>query len=236
MTAHMNAKPGDVAKIVLMPGDPLRAKFIAETYLTDAKLYNEVRGMLGYTGLYHGVPVSVQGSGMGGPSMAIYSHELFHEYGAETIIRIGTCGAFCPDLKLGDLVFAQGASSPSNFSKNFNVDGAIAAIANYDVLETAVNTAREAKVPFMVGNMLSGDAFYTENTGGGWMNMGMLGCEMEAHALYLNAMRAGKRALAICTVSDELYSDKHATPDERLYSFRRMMEVALETAVKLSGK
>lgn len=236
MSFHISAKPGEIAETVLMPGDPLRAKFIAETYLTDTKQYNDVRGMLGYTGLYRGVPVSVQGSGMGGPSMAIYCHELFDDYDVKNIIRIGTCGAFHPDLRIGDMVFGQGSSSDSNFATAFGVPSGVAAIADFTLLETAVRVAREQNARFMVGNLLSGDAFYTDCSDDEWIKMGMLACEMESYALYLNAMRLGKRALCICTVSDELLTGKQATPEERQFSFRNMMETALNTAVELSGR
>ena len=233
-TPHINANLGDIASTVLMPGDPLRAKFIAENFLTDVKLYNEVRGMLGFTGIYKGERVSVQGSGMGIPSMAIYSYELYNFFGVKNIIRIGTCGAINEKVKLNDLVFAQGSSTDSNFGAQFKASGMISAIADFTLLETAVNTAREIEVPFVVGNVASGDTFYEEtNTLEGWAKMGILVGEMESYALYLNAARHNKRALAILTVSDEMYSDKHASVEERQTSYTNMMKVALETAVKM---
>lgn len=233
-TPHISANKGDIAKTVLMPGDPLRAKFIAETYLQDAVCHNEVRGMLGYTGFYNGVRVSVQGSGMGIPSMAIYSYELYHFYDVENIIRIGTCGAINTKVKLNDMVFAQGSSTDSGFGKQFKASGEIAALADYTLLETAVTIARKSDKRFYVGNVASGDTFYEEtNTLEGWAKMGILAGEMESYGLYLNAARAGKRALALFTVSDEMYSDKHASSEERQNSYTGMMEIALETAVAM---
>lgn len=233
-TPHNKAEMGDIAKTVLMPGDPLRAKFIAETFLENPVLYNDVRGMLGFTGTYHGVPVSVQGSGMGIPSIAIYSYELYHFYGVENIIRIGTCGAISQKVKLGDIVFAQGSSTDSNFGSQFKASGMISALADFTLLETGVSVARELQVKFHVGNVASGDTFYEEtNTLEGWAKMGILVGEMESYGLYLNAARAGKRALALFTVSDEMYSDRHATAEERQTTYTDMMKIALETAVRM---
>lgn len=233
-TPHISAELGDIATTVLMPGDPLRAKFIAETFLEDAKCYTQVRGMLGYTGYYQGARVSIQGSGMGIPSMAIYSYELFHFYGVNNIIRIGTCGAMNEKVKLNDLIFAQGSSTDSNFGAQFKASGIISALADYTLLETAVQVAREEKVSFHVGNVASGDTFYEEtNTLEGWTKMGILAGEMESYGLYLNAARCGKRALAIMTASDEMYSDRHASIEERQTAYTDMMKVALRTAQRM---
>lgn len=233
-TPHNRANMGDIATTVLMPGDPLRAKYIAEHYLTDVVQYNDVRGMLGFTGKYHDIRVSVQGSGMGIPSMAIYSYELYHYYGVENIIRIGTCGAISQKVKLGDIVFAQGSSTDSNFGSQFKASGQISAIADFTLLETGVAAAREEKVKFHVGNVASGDTFYEEtDTLEGWAKMGILVGEMESYGLYMNAARAGKRALAMFTVSDEMYSDRHASIDERQNTYTNMMKIALTIAERM---
>lgn len=231
-TEHIGAEKGQVAKTVLMPGDPLRAKFVAENFLTEVQQYNEIRGMLGYTGLYKGARVSVQGSGMGIPSIAIYSYELFHFFDVENIIRIGTCGGMDPELVIGDLIFAMGASSDSNFANQFNLPGSISALADYGLLETAVGIARGMGLTFKVGNMASGDVLYKDDPAMyNWGKMGVLGGEMESYALYLNAARAKKRALTVCTVSDEIHTGKKATGQQRQTAFTAMMEVALETAL-----
>lgn len=235
-TPHISAEPGDIASTVLMPGDPLRAKFIAETFLEDAKCYTQVRGMLGFTGYYRGTRVSIQGSGMGIPSMAIYSYELFHFYGVDNIIRIGTCGAMNEKVKLNELVFAQGASTDSSFGAQFKASGIISAIADFTLLETAVAVAREENVRFHVGNVASGDTFYEEtDTLEGWTKMGILAGEMESYGLYLNAARCGKRALSIVTASDEMYSGKHASIEERQSAYTDMMKVALITAQRVDN-
>lgn len=235
-TPHNRANMGDIASTVLMPGDPLRAKYIAENYLTDVVQYNDVRGMLGFTGMYHDTRVSVQGSGMGIPSIAIYSYELYHFYGVENIIRIGTCGAISRKVKLGDIVFAQGSSTDSNYGSQFKASGQISAIADFTLLETGVAVAREEKVSFHVGNVASGDTFYEEtDTLEGWAKMGILVGEMESYGLYLNAARAGKRALAMFTVSDEMYSDRHASIDERQNTYTNMMKIALTTAERMEA-
>ncbi len=233
-TPHINAKPGDIARTVLMPGDPLRAKFIAETYLEDAKLFNEVRGMLGYTGFYEGVQVSVMGSGMGIPSMGIYSYELFHFFDVENIIRIGTCGTNNENMHIGDLFFAMGSSTNSNYAHQYSLSGTISAIADFSLLETAVQTAREEDVKFFVGNIACVDVFYSDmKLGPEWKKMGVYVVDMESYALYLNAARLGKKALCVTTVSDEHYSGKRASTEERQTAFVNMMKVALKTAVKL---
>ena len=233
-TPHNSAEPGDYARTVLMPGDPLRAKFIAENFLTDAKMVTSVRGMMGFTGLYQGTRVSVQGSGMGIPSIAIYSYELYHFYDVENIIRIGTCGGMNPKVVLNDLVIAEGASTDSNFGAGFKASGQISAIADYTLLETAVGVARAEGVRFHVGNVASGDTFYEEtNTLEGWTKMGIIAGEMEPYGLYLNAARCGKRALTILTASDEMYSGRHASIEDRQTGYTNMMTVALKTAKKM---
>ena len=236
-TAHNEAAKGAFAKTVLMPGDPLRAKFIAETYLEDAKLVNNVRGIQGYTGTYKGVPVSVMASGMGMPSMGIYSHELFHEYDVENIIRIGSAGAISPKLHLRDVVMAQGVCTDSNYVHQFGMPGLLAPIADYTLLETAVAAARRLGVEPPVGNLLSSDVFYNKaNDTLKWGEMGVLAVEMEAAALYWNAAEAGKRALAICTISDSIVTGEALPPEDRQLTFTRMMEIALETAVDMANK
>jgi len=236
-TPHNNAPQGAFAKTVLMPGDPLRAKFIAETFLENAELVNNVRGVQGYTGTYKGVRVSVMASGMGGPSMAIYSHELFHFFGVENILRIGSAGAISPNLKLMDIVMAQGSCSDSNFAYQFGLNGNFAAIANYELLETAVAVAREKGVEPNVGNVFASDTFYNKSYNPmKWGEMGILATEMESYALYCNAAEAGKRALAICTISDSLVTGEQLSAEDRQLSFRNMMEIALEVAVRMDAK
>ena len=230
-TPHISAKKGDFAKTVLMPGDPLRAKFIAENFLDDAKLVNNVRGIQGYTGYYKGKRVSVMASGMGIPSIGIYSYELFNFYDVENIIRIGSAGAIHPDLKVRNLVFAQGACTNSNYAHQFGMPGTLAPIASYDLLEKAVETAKKLGFTYKVGNILSSDTFYDDGAGSAvWGKMGVLAVEMESAALYLNAARAGKKALCICTISDHLLTGEELSSDERQTSFREMMELALEIA------
>lgn len=234
-TPHILAEAGDVAKTVLMPGDPLRAKFLAEKYLDNPVKFNEVRGMLGYTGTYKGIRLSVMGSGMGIPSMAIYSYELYHFFGVENIIRIGTCGTSHTNIHIGNIVMAMGASTNSNFAHQYELPGLISAIADFSMLETAVAAARELGVKFYVGNVSSGDAFYSpQKRGDDWAKMGILASEMESYALYLNAAYLGKRALGMFTVSDENYEGgNRSTPQERETNFTDMMQVALETALRM---
>jgi len=237
MTAHNEAAKGAFAKTVLMPGDPLRAKFIAETFLEDAKLVNNVRGIQGYTGTYQGTPVSVMASGMGMPSIGIYSHELFHVYDVDNIIRIGSAGAIAPKLKLRDIVIAQGACTNSNYAAQYGLGGTFAPIADFTLLETAVAVARRQGAEPVVGNLLSSDNFY--NKAGNtldWGAMGVLAVEMEAAALYCNAAEAGKRALAICTISDSLVTGEELPPIERQNTFTQMMEVALGVAVEMAKR
>ena len=236
-TPHNEAASGAFAKTVLMPGDPLRAKFIAENFLEDAKLVNNVRGIQGYTGTYHGTPVSVMASGMGVPSIGIYSHELFHFYDVDNIIRVGTAGGISPKLKLRDVVMAQGACTDSNYAHQFNLPGTFAPIADFTLLETAVAVARRMGVEPPVGNLFSSDVFY--NKAGNtldWGKMGVLAIEMETAALYCNAAEAGKRALTICTISDSLVTGEELPPADRQTSFIQMMSIALETAVEMAEK
>lgn len=234
-TPHNSAEKGQIAKIVLMPGDPLRAKFIAETYLENPVCYNQVRGMLGFTGKYKGVEISVQGSGMGIPSIGIYSHELFTEYGVDNIIRIGTAGAIADNVGLRDIIIAMGACTNSGFAAQFGLPGTFAPTASYELLENAVRSAAEKNAPYHVGNILSSDTFYDDgNSLAKWQKMGVLGVEMEAAALYMNAARFNKNALCILTVSDCPLKGLSTTPEERRTSFTDMMEIALETAVKIN--
>lgn len=234
-TPHIEANPGDVAKTVIMPGDPLRAKYIAETFMENAVEFNHVRGMLGFTGTYRRKRVSVMGSGMGCPSMGIYSYELFAFHGVENIIRVGTCGTMKEDLHIGDLIIAMGASSNSNYACQFELSGTLSAIADFSLLETAVQISRKENLKFAVGNVRSGDVFYSKNNKNEeWTKLGILGMEMESYALYLNAAALGKKALCMLTVSDELRTGLAATAEERQYSFTNMMRVALETAYEVT--
>ncbi|MCD7736655.1 MAG: purine-nucleoside phosphorylase [Lachnospiraceae bacterium] len=230
-TPHIAALPGDFAKTVLMPGDPLRAKHIAETFLEEAVLVNNVRGVNGYTGMYHGKRVSVMASGMGMPSIGIYSYELFHFYNVENIIRIGTAGALSPELKIRDLVLGMGACTDSNFADQFELPGTFAPIASFELLRNAVAVAESMGMNYKVGNLVSSDVFYGDRpTTEKWQKMGALAVEMEAAALYMNAARAGKNALAICTISDSMVTGEVTTSEERQTSFGDMVKVALEIA------
>lgn len=236
-TPHNNAKLGDFAKTVLMPGDPLRAEFIAKNFLTDFKLVNSVRGINGFTGKYKGVDVSVMASGMGMPSMAIYSYELFKFYGVENIIRVGSCGALTKDLNLYDIVLAQGACTDSNFAEQYKLGGTFAPISSYDLLSTAKAVCDNKGVKCSVGNVLSSDRFYNdEPTTLNWAKMGVLAVEMESAALFMNASRLNKRALTILTVSDSLVTGEETTSIERQTAFTEMMNIALEVAVKVNEK
>ena len=236
-TPHNNAKKGDIANTVLMPGDPLRAKFIAENYLESPVCYNEVRGMLGYTGTYKGVPVSVQGSGMGMPSIGIYSWELFNEYGVENIIRVGTAGAVADNVELRDVIISMSASTNSNYASQYRLPGTYAPTASWELLSAAVKAAEAKGSRFHVGNVISSDTFYDDaNSLADWLKMGVLGIEMETAALYMNAARAGKNALGIFTVSDCPLKGLSTSAEERQTSFRDMMEIALETAYSVTNK
>ena len=232
-TPHIDAAPKDFAKTVLMPGDPLRAKFIAEHFLEDAKLVNNVRGVQGYTGKYRGRRVSVMASGMGMPSIAIYSYELFHFFDVENIIRIGSIGSIQENVNVRDLIFAIGSSTDSSYAKQFVGEGIYSATADFDLLCRAVGFAKELGVPYHVGSVLAEDSFYSGDPGvlERWRKMGILGFEMESYALYVNAAMAGKHALAMMTVSDQILRGEALSPAERQESFTQMMEVALKTAV-----
>ena len=229
-TPHNGAKPGDIAKKVLMPGDPLRAKYIAETYLEDPVCFNTVRNMFGFTGKYKGKEVSVMGGGMGMPSIGIYSHELYHFYDVDQIIRIGSAGAMQDDVNLMDVVIGMGACTNSNYAHQYQLPGTFAPIASYNLLSRAVEAAGELGIPVHVGNILSSDIFYndTPNVSDVWRKMGVLCTEMEAAALYCNAARAGKEALCILTISDHLYRDEALSAEDRQLSFNNMMKIALE--------
>ena len=237
-TPHNSAEKGAFAKTVLMPGDPLRAKFIAETYLEEPKLVNNVRGIQGYTGTYKGIPVSVMASGMGMPSMAIYSYELFNMYGVENILRVGSAGAVSMELKLRDIVLGQGACTSSSMQDNFGVHGHFAPIADFDLLRCAAQICEERKLRYKAGNLISSDIFYNDDPAFNqpFLNLGALAVEMEAAALYMNAARAGKRALAICTISDHILTGEATSAEERQNTFNEMMELALEVAVRMNDK
>lgn len=231
-TFHNEAEPGDISNVVLMPGDPLRADYIAKTYLTDAVCYNRVRGMNGYTGFYKGKKVSVQGSGMGNPSMGIYAHELYHNYGVETIVRVGTAGAIHKAVSVGDLVLAMGCCSNSNFASQYHLPGVFAPIADFKLLESAVAHAKKADIPSHAGNIYSSDVFYEDVNGekGIWEKMGVLAQEMETYALYCTAARAGKRALGMVTVGSSIHHNHALTNQEREQNLNKMIEIALEVA------
>ena len=235
-TPHIKATPEDFAKTVLMPGDPLRAKFIAENYLEDAVLINEVRGINGYTGKYKGKRISVMASGMGIPSIGIYSYELYSFFGVENIIRVGSVGGISDKVKLRDLIFGLGASTTSNFATQYGLEGIYSPTCDYHLLKIAAEEADRLGVNYSVGNILSSDIFYNANKEASdrWRDMGILGVEMEAAGLYMNAAKLGKRALAICTVSDHIYTGESLSSDERQSSFTDMMEVALNTAIRLN--
>lgn len=231
-TPHINPK-GEFAKTVLMPGDPLRAKFIAENFLGDAILVNNVRGIQGYTGKYKGVPVSVMASGMGIPSIGIYSYELFSFFGVENIIRVGSAGGMQPNIKLRDIVIAMGACTNSNFASQYGLEGTFAPIASYSLLEKAVHVAKNMGFNYHVGNLLSSDTFYSESSSESWQKMGVMAVEMEAAGLYMNAARLNKNALAICTVSDHLLTGEETSAEERQSTFKDMISLALEVAISL---
>lgn len=230
-TPHIGAHEGEIADKVIMAGDPLRAKFMAETFLTNPVQYNAVRGMLGYTGEYKGKRVSVQGHGMGMPSIGIYTYELFNFYGVKRIIRTGSAGAYHPDLELGDVVFAQGACSDSNYANQYNLAGTFAPIADFGMLRAAVDKAESMGINYKVGNLLSSDVFYGDDAEAWkrWQKMGVLAVEMEAAALYMNAARSGNQALCICTISDSLVYGTACSAEQRQTSFTNMMEIAFDT-------
>lgn len=231
-TPHIAAKAGEIAKTVLMPGDPLRAKFIAENLLEDIKCFNTVRNMLGFTGLYKGKEVSVMGGGMGMPSVGIYSYELFKFYDVDRIIRIGTAGSLDEKVELKDVVIGMGACTNSNFVAQYNLPGTFAPIASYNLLSKAINVAKRENIRTVVGNILSSDTFYdADNTALlKWKNMGVLAVEMEAAALYMNASYLGKEALCLLTISDSPFKGLSLSSEERQVSFIDMMKIALEIA------
>lgn len=227
-TAHNGAKMGDIAKTVLMPGDPLRAKFLADTYLEDVVQYNNVRGMYGYTGTYKGKRVSVQGHGMGMPSIGIYTYELYNFYGVENIIRIGSAGAVDESLHIGDVVIGMGACTNSNYEAQYNLPGRFAPIADFGLVKKAAEEAERLGLTYRVGNIYSSDTFYDDAMSlRTWQKMGILAVEMEAAALYMNAARAGKKALTICTISDCPLTGEATSAETRQTKFTQMMDVAL---------
>ena len=235
-TPHNSAVKGDFAKTVLMPGDPLRAKFIAETFLDEPRLVNNVRGVQGYTGTYKGVPVSVMASGMGMPSIGIYSYELFTQYDVDNIIRVGSAGAIQEDLKLGSIVAGMGACTNSNYAAQYGLGGTFAPIADFALLSAAVQSAKELGLTMPVGNLYSSDTFYDASASSfKWAEMGVLAIEMEAAALYCNAAYTKKRGLSICSVSDNIVTGEELSPEQRQTGFTNMMKLALETAVKMAA-
>lgn len=232
-TPHINAKPEDFGRTVLMPGDPLRSKFIAENFLEDPVLVNNVRGVQGYTGTYKGVKVSVMASGMGIPSIGIYSYELYNFFGVDNIIRIGSAGAMQEYIKIRDIVIGQGACTNSDFVSQYGICANFAPIADYKLMSAAIKNCEALGARYHVGNLFSSDTFYSDDTTTtpALMKMGVMAIEMEAAGLYMNAARAGKRALAICTISDHILTHELTTAEERQNSFTEMMKVALETAL-----
>lgn len=226
-TAHIGAKFGDIAETVIMAGDPLRVKFMAERFLDNPVEFNHVRGMLGFTGTYQGKRVSVMGHGMGIPSIGIYTYELYNFYGVKTIIRVGSAGSVQEDLHVGDLVIAMGACTNSNYASQYELPGTFAPIADFGLLRRAAETCEHKGYRYQVGNVVSSDTFYSENPHNEkWMDMGILAIEMEIAALYMNAARSGNRALGICTISDHLLTGEVTTAEERQTTFTHMMEVA----------
>lgn len=243
-TPHIAAKPGDFGKTVLMPGDPLRAKFIAENFLENPVLVNNVRGVQGYTGTYQGVRVSVMASGMGMPAIGIYSHELYNGYGVENIIRVGSAGSIQEDINLYDIVLAQGACTDSNFAHQFHLPGTFAPIADFQLLSEAVKACENHGATYHVGNVNSSDVFYGDHEGVpegldsvyALKKMGVMALEMEAAALYMNAARYGKRALCICTISDHVLKGVETSSQQRQTSFTQMMKIALDVAKAMENK
>ena len=241
MTPHIEAKIGEIAKTVLMPGDPLRAKYIAETYLEDVKLVNKVRNIFAYTGKYKGKEVTVMASGMGMPSIGIYSYELYKFFGVENIIRVGSAGAMNEKVNVRDIVFGMGASTNSNFAHQYRLPGNFAPICSFELLKKSTQIAEDMGLSFHVGNLLSSDTFYNDEenlpdnlkSSALYGKMGVLAVEMEAAALYMNAARLGKNALAICTISDHILTGESLSAELRQNSFTDMMELALKTATEL---
>ncbi|MBE6712273.1 MAG: purine-nucleoside phosphorylase [Ruminococcaceae bacterium] len=239
-TPHINCTPADFAKTVLMPGDPLRAKFIAENFLENPRLVNNVRGIQGYTGRFEGELISVMASGMGMPSIAIYSHELYSAFGVENIVRVGSAGAMQKKIRVRDVVLGAGACTNSRMAENFRLPGTFAPIASFDLLKIAVEEAEKMGLRYHVGNLLSSDTFYNDEEGldsnqtslALWSKMGVMAVEMEAAALYMNAARLGKKALAVCTISDHLITGEETTAEERQTSFTDMMLLALRASLR----
>lgn len=231
-TPHNAAEKGAIAKTVLMPGDPLRAKFIADTYMENVTCFNTVRNMFGFTGTYKGKEISVMGSGMGMPSMGIYSYELFSMYDVENIIRIGTAGGISDSVKLRDVVIGMGASTNSNYASQYKLPGTFAPLADFSLVRKAVEVAERENINVVVGNVLSSDTFYTDSSADNdlWKKMNILAVEMESAALYMNAARLGKKAVAIFTISDHLYTGEALSAKDRQESFHEMMKIALEMA------
>ena len=231
-TPHNSADQGAFGKVVLMPGDPLRARFTAQEFLEKAELVNDVRGIQGYTGFYEGSRISVMASGMGMPSMGIYSYELFHEYDVDCILRIGSAGSLSERVHVRDIVLGMGACTDSNYAHQYRLPGTFAPIADFDLLKTAAEEGEKLGAVCRVGNLLSSDLFYDDDPdfAAKWAKMGVLAVEMEAAALYMNAARAGKKALAICTISDHLITGEALSSEERQLGFRQMIELALKTA------
>lgn len=235
-TPHNNANLGDIAKTVLMPGDPLRAKYMAENFMNDVKEINNVRNMLGYTGIYKGKEITVMGGGMGVPSIGIYSYELFNIYGVENIIRTGSAGSISEKLPLKKILLAMGASTNSNYANQFALPGTYSAIADFSLLYVAFETAKELGIDVTVGNVLTSDTFYTDKKENDtvWNKMDVLAVEMEAAGLYMNAARAGKKALCITTVSDDILKGKGLSTEERQKGLNDMIKLSFETAYKIS--
>lgn len=232
-TIHNEARCGEIAETILLPGDPLRAQYIAEHYLENARLFNKTRNMYGYTGSYKGKEISVMGTGMGCPSMGIYTHELIHEYGVKNLIRIGSCGGISERVKMGDLVLSMGSSTNSAYIEGFEFEGTYCATASYELLEKCVQTVRGLGYSYVVGNTFCCDTFYRKNkVRESWKEMGILGTEMEAYALYCNAAKGGVNALAMFTVADNLLTEEHMDAQQREKGLHEMILAALETALK----
>ena len=226
-TPHIGAEYGDIAETVIMAGDPLRVKFMADNYLENPVQFNNIRGMLGFTGTYKGKPVSVMGHGMGMPSIAIYTYELYNFYGVKTIIRVGSAGSIQNDLHLGDIIIAMGACTNSNYAAQYELPGTFAPIANFELLRSAVDACERMGYKYKVGNVYTSASFYIENGHNDkWANMGVQAVEMEIAALYMNAARSGNRALGICTISDHVFTGEETSAEERQVGFTRMMDVA----------
>ncbi len=234
-TPHIKATSADFGRTVLMPGDPLRSKFVAENFLENARLVNNVRGIQGYTGIYNGTKVSVMASGMGMPSIGIYSYELYSFFGVENILRVGSAGALQMGVKVRDLILGMGASTNSSYGTQYGLGGTFAPLCSYALLQAAVEESEKIGARYHVGNLLSSDVFYNDDPhfNDKWIEMGVLGVEMEAAALYMNAARTGKRALAICTVSDHIVTGEALDAEARQNSFTEMMQVALNVAAAM---